>query len=418
MTVFATIGEGIMIFVGDDWAEDHHDVWVMDADGRRLVFQRFDEGVEGVSGFHALVADFVSDPVEVVVGIETDRGLWVHALVGAGYQVYAINPKAAARYRDRHSISGAKSDRGDAKVLADLVRTDRHIHRPVAGDTPGVEGVKVIARAHQNLIWEKRRHTNRLRSFLREYYPAALETFTSLTDRDTLAVLAVAPSPSKGARLTIPQIRAALKKGGRQRNLDRRAAEIQEGLRGEHLRTSDAVEAAFAATTRSAVAVITAITDEISRLEETLEASFGEHPDADIYLSMPGLGVVLGARVLGEFGDDPNRYTSAKSRRNYAATSPLTKASGKYKTVSARYVRNNYLYNPIIRWAFSSITTSDGCRAFYDERRAKGDRHYQALRALANRLVGILHGCVKHHTLYNEDTAWAHRQPAIENLAA
>ncbi len=407
-----------MIFVGDDWAEDHHDVWVMDADGARLAFQRFDEGVEGLSGFHGLVADHVSDPSEVVVGIETDRGLWVHALIGAGYQVYAINPKAAARYRDRHSVSGAKSDRGDAKVLADLVRTDRHIHRPVAGDTPGVEGVKVVARAHQGLIWEKRRHANRLRSSLREYYPAALETFQSLTDRDTLAVLAIAGSPSQGSRLTIPQIRAALKKGGRRRNLDRRAAQIQEGLHRKQLGTSNAVEAAFAVTTRSTVAIITAINDEITRLEETLETSFGEHPDADIYLSMPGLGVVLGARVLGEFGDDPNRYTSTKSRRNYAATSPLTVASGKHKTVTARYVRNNHLYNATIRWAFSSITTSNGCRAFYDERRAKGDRHYQALRALANRLVGILHGCLKHQTIYNEDTAWAHRQPATETLAA
>ncbi len=407
-----------MIFVGNDWAEDHHDVWVMDDAGRRLAFQRFDEGVEGLSGFHELIAGFVSDPVEVIVGIETDRGLWVHALIAAGYQVYAINPKAAARYRDRHSVSGAKSDRGDAKVLADLVRTDRHIHRPVAGDTPDVEGVKVLARAHQGLIWEKRRHANRLRSSLREYYQAALETFKSLTDRDTIAVLAVAPSPTQGARLTICQIRAALKKGGRRRNLDRRAAEIQEGLRRNHLQTSDAIEAAFAATTRSAVAVIAAINTEIAQLEAALETSFGEHPDAAIYLSMPGLGEILGARVLGEFGDDPNRYTSAKSRRNYAATSPLTRASGKTKTVTARYVRNNHLYNTTIRWAFSSLTTSDGCRAYYDERRTKGDRHYQALRALANRLVGILHGALKHRTLYNEDTAWAHRQPTIDTIAA
>ncbi|HDH25767.1 MAG TPA: IS110 family transposase, partial [Actinobacteria bacterium] len=202
------------------------------------------------------------------------------------------------------------------------------------------------------------------------------------------------------------------------RNLDRRAAEIQEGLRRNHLQTSDAIEAAFAATTRSAVAVIAAINTEIAQLEAALETSFGEHPDAAIYLSMPGLGEILGARVLGEFGDDPNRYTSAKSRRNYAATSPLTRASGKTRTVTARYVRNNRLYNTTIRWAFSSLTTSDGCRAYYDERRTKGDRHYQALRALANRLVGILHGALKHRTLYNEDTAWAHRQPTIDTIAA
>jgi len=415
------MGEGIMIFVGDDWAVGHHDVWVMDADGARLGFQRFDDGVEGLAGFHGLVSGYVSDPGEVVIGIETDRGLWVHALVGAGYRVYAINPKAAARYRERHCVSGAKSDRGDARALANLVRTDSHIHRPVAGDTPDVEGVKVLARTHQGLIWDRTQHTNRLRATLRDYYPAAIATFASLSHSDALAVLRIAPLPSQGARLTIPQIRGALKKGGRRRNLDRRAGEIQEGLRGEYLATADAIEAAFAETVLSAVAIIATINNEIVRIETALEASFGEHPDAGIYLSMPGLGVVLSARILGEFGDDPNRYTDAKSRRNYAATSPLTVASGRTKTVTARWVRNNYLYNPIIRWAFSSITTSDGCRAYYDERRTKGDRHYQALRALANKLVGNLHGCLKYRTLYNEDTAWKHRQPetiTIETIAA
>jgi transposase len=408
----------VMIFVGDDWAEAHHDVWVMDEAGAELAFRRFREGIGGVGGFHDLVGEHVSDPSQVVIGIETDRGLWVHALVAAGYQVYAVNPKSVSRYRDRHRVSGSKSDRGDAKLLGDLVRTDRHNHRRVAGDSPQGEGIKVLARAHQGLIWERKRHTNRLRSALREYYPAVLATFDSLADRDTLAVLDKAPSPREGARLTIPQIKAALQRGGRQRNLDRRAAEIQVGLGGVHLEAPGAVTAAFAATTRSAVAAISEINRQIGQLEETLEDSFEQHPDAAIYLSMPGLGDVLGARVLGEFGDDPERFTDVKSRRNYAATSPLTIASGKTKTVIARYVRNNHLYDAAIRWAFCSLTTSPGCRAFYDQRRANQDTHYQALRALSNRLVGILHGCLKHRTLYNEDTAWAHRQPTTTTIAA
>ena len=135
----------------------------------------------------------------MVVGIETDRGLWVTALVAAGYQVWAINPMAAARYRDRHHVSGAKSDASDAKLLADLVRTDRHNHRPVAGDSPDAEAIKVLARAHQSLIWARTRHANMLRSALREYYPAALEAFEDLTDRDALAVLGRAPTPAQGA---------------------------------------------------------------------------------------------------------------------------------------------------------------------------------------------------------------------------
>jgi hypothetical protein len=135
-----------MIFIGDDWAEDHHDVHVMDADGARLASRRLPEGLPGIRGFHELVATHAEEPSQVVIGIETDRGLWVQALGAAGYRVYAVNPLAVARYRDRHQVSGAKSDAGDAKLLADLVRTDRHNHRPLAGDSAEVEAIKVLAR--------------------------------------------------------------------------------------------------------------------------------------------------------------------------------------------------------------------------------------------------------------------------------
>ena len=129
-----------MIFVGDDWAEDHHDVYVMDADGARLASRRLPEGLPGIGGFHELVAAHVEEPSQVVIGIETDRGLWVAALGAAGYQVFAVNPLAVARYRDRHQVSGAKSDAGDAKLLADLVRTDRHNHRPSGRRQPRRRG--------------------------------------------------------------------------------------------------------------------------------------------------------------------------------------------------------------------------------------------------------------------------------------
>ena len=399
-----------MIFVGDDWAEDHHDIHVMDADGARLASRRLPEGLAGVSGFHELVAAHIAEPSQVVIGIETDRGLWVQALGAAGYQVYAVNPLAVARYRDRHQVSGAKSDAGDAKLLADLVRTDRHNHRPMAGDSAEAEAIKVLARGHQNLIWTRTRHTNALRSALREYYPAALEAFDDLHDRDALAVLGRAPTPAEAAHLSLSKIRSALKRAGRQRNLDARAQEITAALRTEQLAAPAAITAAFAATTRAAVGIIIELNRQISDLEAELATHFDTHPDADIYLSLPGLGVVLGARVLGEFGDDPDRYTTAKSRKNYAGTSPLTVASGKKRAVLARRVRNRRLYDAIDHWALCALQNSPGARAYYDHHRAAGDLHHQALRALGNRLVGILHGCLRHHNAYNEHTAWAHRQ--------
>lgn len=390
----------------------------MDADGAKLASRRLPEGLAGIRGFHELVAAHALEPAHVVIGIETDRGLWVEALAAAGYEVFAVNPLAVARYRDRHHVSGAKSDAGDAKLLADLVRTDRHNHRPIAGDTPDVEAIKVLARSHQNLIWARTRHTNALRSALREYYPGALEAFDDLADRDALAILGRAPTPVEGARVSLSKIRSALKTAGRQRNLDVRASQIQEMLRHEQLAAPAAVTAAFGATTRAAVGIIAELNRQIADLEAELSTHFETHPDADIYLSLPGLGVILGARVLGEFGDDPNRYTTAKSRKNYAGTSPLTVASGKKRAVLARHVRNRRLYDAIDQWAFCALTSSPGARAFYDQHRTAGDLHHQALRALGNRLVGILHGCLRHHSAYDEDKAWAHRHTTPDIQAA
>jgi transposase len=398
-----------VIFVGDDWAEAHHDVYVCDEAGAKLLARRLPEGIEGVTALHQLLAEEADDPAEVVVGIETDRGLWVQSLVEAGYAVYAINPRAASRYRDRHTVSGAKSDPGDAKLLAELVRTDRHNHRQVAGDSDLAEGVKVLARAHQNLIWDRTRATNRLRCSLREYFPAALATFAELADRDTLAVLAKAPTPAEAKALPLGKVRSALKAGGRQRNIDTRARQIIEGLRVDELEAPPAVTSAFAATTRSTVAIIVELNTQIAALEAELADHFEQHPDADIYLSLPGIGVILGARALGEFGDDPNRYADAKSRKNYAGTSPITRASGTRHVALARFVRNRRLADAIEQWAFCSISTSPGARAYYDVQRAKGLSHHKALRSLGNRLVGILHGCLRHGSVYDEHTAWAHR---------
>ena len=406
------------VFVGNDWAEAHHDVHLMNDDGDKLAAKRLPEGLEGIAALHAVISEHAEDPSEVIVGIETERGMWVQALIAAGYQVYAINPLSVSRYRDRHSVAGAKSDPGDAKVLADLVRTDRHNHRPVAGDSDSADGVKVLARAHQNLIWDRTRHTNRLRNDLREFFPAALEAFDDLAHPDAVAVLAKTSNPAAAARLSVAQIRSALRQGGRQRNLDTRAAEIQKALRSPQLAAPPAVTTAFAATSNALVEVIAGLNRQIARLETELANHFDQHPDAGIYRSLPGLGVILGARVLGEFGDDPERYNTAKSRRNYAGTSPLTIASGRKRAVLARHIRNRRLYDAIDQWAFCSLQTSPGCRDFYDQRRAVGDLHHQALRALGNRLVGYLHGCLRTRTHYNEHTAWAHRQHQQTQIAA
>jgi transposase len=398
-----------LIFAGVDWAESHHDVFFQDEQGRRLAGGRLPEGVGGIARFHELAVAHAAEPGEVVIGIETDRGLFVAALVAAGYQVFAVNPMSASRYRDRHGASGAKSDPGDAKVLADLVRTDRHNHRPVAGDSDLAQGIRALARAHQSMIWARRRQASQLRSALREFYPGSLAAFDDLTSGDALAVLKAAPQPALGAALSRAQITAALRRGGRTRRLPERTAAVQAALRVPQLQPAPALAAAMGAAVAAQAAVITEMNTQIAALERQLTADFEQHPDAEVVRSLPGLGTILGARVLGESGDAPGRYATAKSRKNYAGTSPITRASGTRRAVLARHARNKRLADAIYLWAFSALTASPGARTYYDQRRATGDTHHQALRALGNRLVGVLHGCLASNTPYSEETAWAHR---------
>jgi hypothetical protein len=397
-----------VLLVGDDWAEDHHDVELMDQAGRTLARARLPEGAAGMARLHAMIVEQLGDDAEaaeVRVGIETDRGLWVAALAAAGYAVYGINPLQVARYRQRHAVSGAKSDAGDAHVLADMVRTDAHQLRPMAGDSPGAQAVKVVARAHKTLIWERARQVQQLRHALRDYFPGALEAFDDLAAPDALELLAKAPGPAAAAKLTTAQVSAALKRA-RRRDIAGKTAAIRAALRSQQLAQPTAVTAAYAAAVRSLTAVITTLNEQIQVMEGQVAAHFSEHPDAEIISSQPGLGAILGARVLAEFGDDPHRYATAKARKNYAATSPITRKSGKKKTVLARYVHNDRLRDALDRQAFAALSASPGARAYYDQLRARGAGHQAALRQLANRLVGILHGCLKTRTLYDETTAW------------
>src|SRR6266516_4015881 len=316
------------LFVGDDWAQDHHDVELMDTTGRVLAKARLPEGVSGIARLHELIGRHLredGEDAEVMIGIETDRGPWVVALAAAGYVVFPVNPLQASRYRERHGVSGAKSDGGDAHMLADMVRTDSHQLRPAAGDSPQAEAIKVVARMHKTLIWERTRQLQRLRHQLREYFPAALER-------------------------------------ARRHHIADKTDAILAALRGEYLSQPPALTAAYAAAVRSLIAVITTLDEQVRTLQGQVEDHFGRHPDAEIYLSQPGMGAIVGARVLAESGDDPHRYANAKARKNYASTSPITRASGKKRLVAARYIRNDRLIDALMAQAFSALKASPGAR--------------------------------------------------------
>jgi hypothetical protein len=340
----------------------------------------------------------------VKIAIETERGLLVASLRAAGYEIYPVNPKAVDRYRDRHHLARGKSDAADAMVLAHILRTDAHLHRPLPADSAQAQAIEVLARAHQDLIWARQHEVNRLRSLLGLYYPAALAAFPDLTTRTAITVLAAAPAPAQAARLSIEDLLGLLAAvgRGRRRTEARRLAAVFAAVQ---MRQPGEVEQAMGAAAAAIIGAITAMNAGLAALQQQIDHSFEQHPDAAIYHSMPALGSILSARVLGEFGDDRARWPDPVSRRAYAGSAPITRASGKRRLVLARNIRSKRLHDATRWWAFAVPSVSPGARACYDQRRAAGDGHEAALRRLASKLIGQLHHCLEHRVPYDEATA-------------
>jgi transposase len=408
------------LFVGDDWAEDHHDVEVMDEQGRVLARARLPEGVAGMARLHELTGRHLGEDAgdaQVVIGIETDRGPWAAALIAAGYLVFPVNPRQASRYRERHGVSGAKSDGADAHMLADMVRTDSHQLRPAAGDTVAAEAIKVVARAHKTMIWDRTRHVQRLRHQLREYFPAALEAFEDLDAPDALELLSKAPDPARAAKLTRAQVSAALKRA-RRRGIAGKTDAILTALRSQQLGQPAALAAACAAAVRSLIAVITTLNEQV----KTLEAQVRDHLAGTRTLRSTCPSPAWAPSSAPGCSQNSATAPAATPRPRHARTTPPPAPSpaprGKKKTVAARFVRNDRLIDALMAQAFAALSASPGARAYYDRQRARGVGHNPALRQLANRLVGILHGCLKTRTTYDEAIAWSHRERSPQSPIA
>ena len=234
------------VWCGIDWAERHHDICLVDENGTQPARRRVTDDVAGFTELAALLAGHGATSSEPVpVAIETAKGLVCAALRAAGYQLYPINPLAVSRYRDRYAVSRAKSDPGDAYALANILRTDPGAHRPLPEDSELAQEIRVLARAHQDAIWDRQQTCNKLRSLLRGYYPSFLATFPDLASREARATLALAPAPAAAAGLRKTTLRAALARAGRRRSLHTETSRILSGLRSEQLRQLPRVEAAM-----------------------------------------------------------------------------------------------------------------------------------------------------------------------------
>jgi transposase len=401
----------LSVSCGIDWAEDHHDVALVDAEGALVAQRRISDDAVGFGLLLELLVDAgdsAEDPIPVA--IETTRGLLVACLRATGREVYAINPKAVDRYRDRHSVARKKSDAGDALVLAHILRTDRAAHRPLPADSELAQAIAVLARAQQDAVWERTCAHNKLRSLLREYYPAILAAFASqrggILRPEARTILAAAPTPAAAAKLTKAQLRKLLTQAGRQRGIDAEADRLHAVLRAQYLHHPQLVEGAFGMQALALLRQLTVACSNADDLAAATVAHFDKHPDAEIITSLPGLGSLTGARVLAEIGDDRSRFADARSLKAYAGSAPVTRASGKRLTVTHRRVKNQRLAAVGYVWAFAALTASPGARAHYDRRKTTGDRHTAAQRNLFNRLLGCLHHCLDTREHYNENAAF------------
>lgn len=398
------------VYCGIDWAEGHHDIAVVNAEGKLLVSRRIGDDLAGLNKLCTVLTEHShSDQNRVPIAIQTPRGLFVSCLRNRGFPVYAINPLSAARYRDRHSVSRKKSDAQDAAVLANILRTDSHAHHRMAEDSELVRAIAVLARAQQDAVCKRQNLSNEIRSLLREYYPAALIAFPKgklLQSAEASRILRAAPTPARALRLGIPRITQLLRNAGRSRYLEREATRLHRILHSNTLQMPEAVEQAYGDQLIAMFSEMDSVREAVENLTQKTEELFLTHSDAKIITSMPGLANTTGARILAEMGDDPERFSTASSLKAYSGAAPITRASGKSHDVTARRVKNNRLAAAGYVWVFSALTASPGARAHYDRHKEQGDTHTAAQRNLFNRLLGCLHYCLKNRVAYSEPAAF------------
>ena len=401
-----------LLFCGIDWAETHHDVAIIDDSGRLVAKKRIPDDPSGFTQLVELLAE-AGDCAEhpVPVAIETPRGLLVAALRATGRPVYAINPLAVARYRERHSVARSKSDHADAMTLANILRVDAHLHRRLPADSELCQAIAVLARAHQDAIWRRTTAHHQLRSLLREFYPTFLAVFTSrftlgIASPEARVMLAIAPTPAAAAKLSVSRVAAALRRAGRRRGIDQAAAEIKAELRKPQLHQPVLVENAMGKNAQALLAVLDTACANVDELGQASAELFQQHPDYAIITSFPGLADSTGARVLAEIGDDRARFTDARALKAYAGSAPITRASGRSLSVTRRHIKNNRLASVGWMWAFSASATFEPARQHYRRRREHGDRHAAANRHLFNKLLGQLHHCLQHGQTFDEAKAF------------
>ena len=393
-----------MILVGIDWGETEHAACLLTPAGVVQHRLRVPHTAEGLRQLQQVITAVEPDPATVLVALERPDGLLVTTLLAVGYTIYALNPKQVDRYRDRTRLAGAKSDPADAELLARILLTDRDRHRPLQPSSATVEELRAIARDDERASRDQRRILNRLRADLLAVFPQALVAFPDLATVSAAAFLAHWSTPAHAQQLSLAEIERFLRQHHHAQPRAA-AARIHTALHGDALVAPAQLVRAKAGAISLAAQQLQVLHRQRTAWEKQLRALLeGEHghPDGEILVSLPGLDVVLAARVLGEMGDRRDRFPTAAALQCYAGTAPVTRASGKGRRVSMRSACNRVLRAALLRWAFCSVPKSAWAHAFYDAHRATGKSHVAVLRLLANRWLEILHHLLLTRQRYDE----------------
>lgn len=389
-----------MYYVGIDWADDHHDIYATDDSGQKLDSFRIAHSPEGFDSLLSRMQNLSPDKSEILFDLETPKGLLISFLLEVGYTLSPINPMSVARYRERYKTSGLKTDQSGAMVLANILRTDRGLYRPLNPDTPFIRELRILTRDHQELINDRTRLSNKLTSCLKEYYPLALKLFSSVTQKITLRFLEKYPTPQQAQTLTRSRWKQFL-----QRNAyphPKRLEKLLRLIKSAWLEADPLVVKTKSRLMLTLLGQLNFLQSSIGQYEEEIVHLFNTHQDKDIFISLPGCGENLGPRLLAEFGDDREHYKDNNSVQCDGGTAPVTSRSGNYIHVRFRRACRKPLRNVLQDFSFCSINWCPWARQCYDSQRAKGKKHQEAVRALANKWVKIIFAMWQNKVPYNE----------------
>lgn len=390
-----------MFYVGIDWGDKEHKVFITDDSGKRLDAFSVKHLAKEVDTIFEKVQRFASEQKEVLFGLETSRGLLVNSVLDKGYVVYALNPKSVDRYRDRYKVSKVKDDYFDAMVIANILRTDRENYRPILPDSKLTRELRFLTRDCEKLKRMKTMILNQILSCLKEYYPLAASLFSDLDSKISIAFLKAFPDREKLRDITVKKLEGFLAEN-HYPSASRKAFEIYEKLKEPQFNVEPFIIRAKSQYMLSLVNQLEVLVHEICVFEKKIEELLENHPDKDIFLSLPGAGKGLASRLISEFGDNRERYKKASSVQAEAGTAPVTRQSGSFKSVIFRRACRKTFRNAMHHFAFSSIKESVWARERYDRYVGKDKRNAHALRCLANAWLEVIFSMWKNHSPYND----------------